>query len=179
MSTPRPSLLSTPRPSLLDDPHDELTWHIEQDVRLGNLKGASLWRKEQQSNRRAFNRLLRTGIEFRGYRFWPPFFCFTCGRGISVSQWCFSRTCGGCDSSLGIARQQRTGGRLFAGQVEIDPKTRDQKYSIVERTEERGGFLDPRAEEGKRLASAAQEIDHRPTRWPYKPPFPRHVERER
>lgn len=57
------------------------------------------------------------GVEFRGFRFWPPFFCFTCGLGISANQWLFSRSCGGCDCSLGIKRQQATGALLDGAEI--------------------------------------------------------------
>lgn len=127
---------------------------------------------------RIYKELEKDGIEFRGYRFWPPFFCFNCGRGISASQWCFARVC--CDSALGYYRHMRIR-RIFAGRVEIDPATKDDPSSIVERTEAAGGFLDPRSGEGFRLSQQAQAIKSLPKppkslisklpSWPFRRPL--------
>ena len=121
--------------------------------------GPARFTHRREENDAAYRRIVEQGgIEFRGYRFWPPFFCFTCGRGISANQWLFSRICGSCDSELGLIRSRSTDGRIFAGRVEIEEATRKGPSSIVERTEEAGGFLDPRVEPGKSLSAHAASL---------------------
>ncbi len=37
-------------------------------------------------------------VDFKGWRFTPPFRCMCCGREIDVQQFCFGRACGICDT---------------------------------------------------------------------------------
>ena len=37
-------------------------------------------------------------VEFRGYRFHPPFKCMCCGKEICARQFAFGRCCGVCDT---------------------------------------------------------------------------------
>ena len=37
-------------------------------------------------------------LDFKGYRFTPPFLCMCCGRETCVRQWAWGRTCGLCDT---------------------------------------------------------------------------------
>ncbi len=149
--------------------------------------GHAGFEKYRSRSEEIYQHVIDTGIEFRGYRFWPPFFCFYCGIGISASQWCFSRSCGACDSLLGMERNHRIGMRIFAGRVEIDPIGEDADSSIVKRTEERGGFLDPTKGEGERLAKTAQAIANIPVilppkkiwRRPFPNPYPKPMPRNR
>lgn len=39
------------------------------------------------------------GLLHRGWRFWPPYACYRCGRRITAFQFAFCRSCGGCDVS--------------------------------------------------------------------------------
>lgn len=50
------------------------------------------WQRMQLENDEVYTMLLETGIEFRGWRFWPPFYCMYCGGPISTSQWLFARS---------------------------------------------------------------------------------------
>lgn len=36
-------------------------------------------------------------VDFRGYRFHPPFRCMCCGKEICARQFAFGRCCGACD----------------------------------------------------------------------------------
>lgn len=45
------------------------------------------------------------GVYHRGYRFFPPFVCGACGDPISVRQFAFSRSCGGCDVNRSTTRR--------------------------------------------------------------------------
>jgi hypothetical protein len=45
------------------------------------------------------------GIPHRGWRFFPPYACHSCGRVISAQQFAFARGCGGCD--VGNSRTAR------------------------------------------------------------------------
>lgn len=38
-----------------------------------------------------------SSVRYRGWRFFPPFFCMGCGVAVSREQWIFSRSCGPCD----------------------------------------------------------------------------------
>ena len=38
-------------------------------------------------------------MDHRGWRFFYPFYCFTCARRVCPRQFAFSRSCGGCDVS--------------------------------------------------------------------------------
>jgi hypothetical protein len=115
--------------------------------------------QHRAESEKAYEALREPGIEFRGYRFWPPFFCMHCGIGVSASQWLFSRCCGACDSDLGLLRGNATGRKLFAGRVGVEEATRNGPNSIVDKTEKRGGFLDPRTPEGYQMATLAQSIN--------------------
>jgi hypothetical protein len=37
-------------------------------------------------------------VEFRGYRFSPPFYCMCCGKVICARQFAYGRCCGPCDT---------------------------------------------------------------------------------
>ena len=37
-------------------------------------------------------------VDFRGYRFRPPFRCMCCGKEICVRQFAYGRCCGSCDT---------------------------------------------------------------------------------
>lgn len=91
-------------------------------------------------------------IDFRGWRFRPPFICMGCGVPVDIQQWAFSRSCGPCDVSH--SRTRRVLYRCFSGPRElidpndpllippdkfIDPKNREQ-YPI-------GGMLQEKESE--------------------------------
>jgi hypothetical protein len=64
-------------------------------------------------------------IDFRGYRWTPPFICMRCGIEVCHQQWAFSRTCGACDVGNSHTARLRYG--IFAGphtqiQFPIDPR---------------------------------------------------------
>jgi len=63
-------------------------------------------------------------IDFKGWRFRPPFHCMYCGINVCPLQWAFSRSCGGCDVSQSrTARISIFDRRIFSGPHElIDPK---------------------------------------------------------
>jgi hypothetical protein len=62
-------------------------------------------------------------VDYKGWRFRPPFFCMRCGVKVDVIQWAFSRSCGACDCGKSpTARLYITDRRFFAGAHElIDP----------------------------------------------------------
>ena len=62
-------------------------------------------------------------IDYKGWRFRPPFHCMYCGIEVDPLQWAFSRSCGGCDVSKShTARLSIFDPRVFAGPHElIDP----------------------------------------------------------
>jgi hypothetical protein len=62
-------------------------------------------------------------IDFKGWRFRPPFHCMYCGIEVCPHQWAFSRSCGPCDTGDShTARLPVFGGLIFAGKHElIDP----------------------------------------------------------
>jgi hypothetical protein len=37
-------------------------------------------------------------FDFKGWRFYPPFYCMCCGVEVSQEQWAFGRYCGVCDT---------------------------------------------------------------------------------
>lgn len=114
-------------------------------------------------NNAAYELLKDTGIEFRGWRFWPPFFCMTCGIAINTKQWLFARICGGCDCSAGARAREH--GITFAGRCELI----NAKESVIQR------ILDPRSEEGKTLSAAVQTRRKRLPRYmPHNRPIDRY-----
>jgi hypothetical protein len=76
-------------------------------------------------------------IDFKGWRFRPPYHCMRCGVVVDPLQWAFSRSCGPCDCSEShTARLHVFDPRLFAGLHElIDAK--DSHFLTEER------FLSP------------------------------------
>jgi hypothetical protein len=62
-------------------------------------------------------------IDYKGWRFRPPFHCMRCGIEVDPLQWGFSRSCGSCDAGKSpTARLSVFDPRLFAGEHElIDP----------------------------------------------------------
>jgi len=62
-------------------------------------------------------------IDYKGWRFRPPFHCMYCGVEVDPLQWAFSRSCAGCDvSESRTARLSIYDPRIFAGPHElIDP----------------------------------------------------------
>lgn len=59
-------------------------------------------------------------IDFKGWRFYPPFHCMYCGIEVCPHQWAFSRSCGGCDvSDSHTARLSIFDGRIFAGRRDL------------------------------------------------------------
>jgi hypothetical protein len=64
-------------------------------------------------------------VDHRGWRFHAPFFCFYCGRRISLNQFCFSRSCGSCDCAhTGTRRLNPMRGKAFSGKRERLPDWR-------------------------------------------------------
>lgn len=58
-------------------------------------------------------------LDFRGWRFFAPFYCFYCGDPLCIFQFMFSRSCGGCDvSESKTARVRIHEHRIFAGKHE-------------------------------------------------------------
>ena len=91
-------------------------------------------------------------VDHRGWRFRPPFHCFLCGIRVSLRQFCFSRSCGGCDVSHSrTARLNPMSHRVFAGPHErldvkglhdinpewLDPADRDSYQPIYRPTIQR------------------------------------------
>jgi hypothetical protein len=62
-------------------------------------------------------------IDYKGWRWRPPFHCMRCGVKVDPLQWAFSRSCAGCDVSMSpTARLHVLDYRLFVGPHElIDP----------------------------------------------------------
>lgn len=59
-------------------------------------------------------------IDFKGWRFRPPFHCMYCGIEVCPDQWAFSRSCGSCDvGNSHTARLHVFDRRLFAGPHEL------------------------------------------------------------
>lgn len=59
-------------------------------------------------------------IDFKGWRFRPPFHCMRCGVEVCPRQWAFSRSCGACDTGNShTARLHAVDRRLFAGHHEL------------------------------------------------------------
>jgi hypothetical protein len=55
-------------------------------------------------------------IDFKGWRFTPPFHCMYCGCEVCPFQWAFSRSCGGCDVGDSHTRRLNVWDRrIFAG----------------------------------------------------------------
>jgi hypothetical protein len=115
-------------------PPDERTW----------------WENLKKENDEAYTKLAETGIDFRGWKFWPPFFCMSCGRPINTNQWLFARICGGCDTGR-AARISMLEKVNFAGRVEKLPSV-DGDRCIVKQ------FIDPRTPEGKLKADRMREL---------------------
>ena len=70
-------------------------------------------------------------VDFKGWRFRPPFRCMCCGVIVSLRQFCFGRTCGSCD--LGHCRHHKLEGsqrRHYSGPREMID--RNDKYFIPE-----------------------------------------------
>jgi hypothetical protein len=110
------------------------------------------WRDRKAKNDEAYEALGQTGIEFRGWKFWPPFFCMSCGIPVNVRQWLFSRICGACDTGHAGMISRRLG-LSFAGRVEKLP-SRDGDDCIVKT------FIDVRTPEGKRIAEHVRSVIH-------------------
>lgn len=76
-------------------------------------------------------------IDFRGYRWTPPFICFRCGIEVCHMQWAFSRTCGPCDVSNSHTARLRYG--IFAGpHAALEPHDPRDPGTLLE-----GDMLDP------------------------------------
>jgi hypothetical protein len=62
-------------------------------------------------------------IDFKGWRFRPPFHCMYCGVEVDPLQWAYSRSCGGCDVGQSHTRRLNVfERRIFAGPHElVDP----------------------------------------------------------
>jgi hypothetical protein len=100
-------------------------------------------------------------FDYKGWRFRPPFHCMYCGIEVSVRQWAFSRSCGGCDVSPSYtARLPFVSYYIFAGPHElIDP---NDPYFLEE-----ARFLSPEdAEKHPILNPPAPRIPHEWTRQP-------------
>lgn len=58
-------------------------------------------------------------VDYKGWRFRPPYRCMCCGVMISIRQFCFGRACGPCD----CGQRRYVGYRVYSGPRElIDPK---------------------------------------------------------
>lgn len=57
-------------------------------------------------------------LDFRGWRFYSPFYCMGCGIAVDARQWAFSRSCGPCDVSYSRTRRLLYG-KCFAGRREL------------------------------------------------------------
>jgi hypothetical protein len=110
----------------------------------------------------------KISCEFRGWKFFFPFFCFYCGLQVEPEQWAFSRCCGNCD--VGSSPNHRLFGmKCFAG-VHV---------KLASHNVEKGDlpddcFVDP-ADRDKYppLSSPLQRpVPPRPTPRPPRPPRP-------
>ena len=70
-------------------------------------------------------------IDYRGWRWFPPFTCMGCGISVCYIQWAFSRSCGGCDISDSRTIRLRYL-KCFAGSHEKLPTWDESKGDIRE-----------------------------------------------
>lgn len=66
-------------------------------------------------------------VDFKGWRFRAPWRCMCCGMIISLQQFCFGRSCGGCD--LGRCNHEK-GSAYYSGPRELID--RNAEYFIPE-----------------------------------------------
>jgi len=70
-------------------------------------------------------------VDFKGWRFTPPFRCLCCGREIDVQQFCYGRYCGICDTGK-CRNHNKLTGRCYSGPREsVNPK--DEYFIMPER----------------------------------------------
>jgi len=135
------------------DPHSQKAYaHV---AFIEDTKRRAWWKDAREKNDAIFRELKDTGLEFRGWRFWPPFFCFYCGTGITCRQWLFARACGYCDVGNGMAIRRLIGlgsEHCFAGRVEKVQQPSDSMPVGFE------GFIDPTKGRGKQMAEHAERI---------------------
>ncbi len=126
------------------DPHG-----IENYAFISGIEDAgrrARWEKYRDENDEVYRQVKEAGIAFRGWRFWPPFFCMICGAPIITNQWLFSGICGSCDNYAGCMVSWRMR-RSFAGRCER-----------IEGEESPLDIVDVTRKEGMQLAARAQQL---------------------
>ena len=105
--------------------------------------------------------VLRESIIHRGWRFFSPFYCFSCGALISLSQFLFARCCGSCDVSDSKTTRMLPYRTIFAGHCERLPNCGENPSDLVGLK-----ILDPKTANNYPLR-------YRPKIQPLPPRFPR------
>lgn len=106
-------------------------------------------------------------FDFRGWRFFAPFFCFRCGRVIAGNQFAFSRSCGGCDVSDSKTSLLRlVDHRVFVGKVEKLPDWGNRSSDIDPQ------WLPVNSEEAQKLMDAGPRHNTPSFRPLPRPPIP-------
>ena len=74
----------------------------------------------RRENDTKYQALLKTGILFRGWRFFPPFFCMCCCGPISTSQWIFARCHDTPEEGMASLGQPALAGRFLPEPIAED-----------------------------------------------------------
>ncbi len=85
-------------------------------------------------------------VDFRGWRFFEPFYCMACARRVEPRQFAFSRSCGACDVSNSRTAILRFG-KCFSGRREKLPDHGSHRAHLKDDTV----FIDVNSDECREL----------------------------